>query len=85
MAMNPTIANVASASVLALGASGYVGAHLVPRLLQEGRRVRAAARGLEALRREGWRDAELVSADVLARTPCARRCAACRRSIFSCT
>jgi uncharacterized protein YbjT (DUF2867 family) len=51
--------------VLVLGASGYVGSHLVPRLLRAGVAVRAAARALDPLRRQGWEGVELVIADVL--------------------
>lgn len=51
--------------VLVLGASGYVGSHLVPRLLRAGVPVRAAARRLDPLRRQQWQDVELVAADVL--------------------
>lgn len=50
---------------LVLGASGYVGSHLVARLAAEGVRVRAAARSTAALEREGWTGVELVAADVL--------------------
>lgn len=50
---------------LVLGATGYVGSHLVPRLVAAGHAVRAAARGRDALARQGWNDVELVEADVL--------------------
>ncbi len=50
--------------VLVLGASGYVGSHLVPRLIERGYRVRASARNREVLAARGW-DCEVVAADVL--------------------
>lgn len=53
--------------VLVLGASGYVGSHLVPRLIAGGARVRAAARDRRVLESQGWDGAELVAADVLDR------------------
>ena len=51
--------------VLVFGASGYVGGHLVPRLLAAGRSVRAVARDAEALARPGWEEVERVAADAL--------------------
>ena len=50
---------------LVFGASGYIGGHLVPRLLAEGRSVRAVARNPQVLEGRGWTGAELVSADAL--------------------
>jgi uncharacterized protein YbjT (DUF2867 family) len=57
---------VAAALSLVFGASGYVGTHLVERLLQEGLPVRAAARNLKVLQAREWIGAELVQADALA-------------------
>lgn len=51
--------------VLILGASGYVGGHLAPRLASEGHQVRAAARRIDALRARGWGGVECVRADAL--------------------
>jgi uncharacterized protein YbjT (DUF2867 family) len=50
---------------LVLGASGYVGANLVPFLAADGRRVRAAARNVETLESRGWEGVELCAADAL--------------------
>ncbi|MGD8425844.1 MAG: NAD(P)H-binding protein, partial [Gammaproteobacteria bacterium] len=50
---------------LVFGASGYIGGHLVPRLLAEGRSVRAVARNPAVLEGRGWTGAELASADAL--------------------
>ena len=51
--------------VLVLGASGYIGANLVPRLVEHGYRVRAAARNPKVLEGRGWEQVERVAADVL--------------------
>lgn len=53
------------AAVLVFGASGYVGSHLVPRLIAEGRNVRAAARSIEALAARDWPGVACVQADAL--------------------
>lgn len=53
------------APILVFGASGYVGRHLVARLVAEGELVRAAARRVETMEAEGWPDVELVYADAL--------------------
>lgn len=50
---------------LVFGASGYVGTHLVPRLLANCLRVRAAARNIEVLAARGWQGVECVAADAL--------------------
>ena len=51
--------------ILILGASGYVGGHLAPRLALERFAVRAAARRIDALRARGWEGVETVQADAL--------------------
>ncbi len=52
-------------SVLVLGASGYIGTHLVPRLVARGYRVRAASRHRDALEARGWDGVEITEADAL--------------------
>ena len=54
-----------SAPVLVFGATGYVGAHLVPRLLREGCTVRASGRNRKVLDARDWPGVELVEADAL--------------------
>lgn len=51
--------------ILVVGASGYIGSNLVPRLLEHGHHVRAAARHREVIEARGWATVEAVAADVL--------------------
>ncbi len=51
--------------VLVFGATGYIGANLVPRLLSEGCVVRASGRNRKVLAARDWPGVELVEADAL--------------------
>jgi uncharacterized protein YbjT (DUF2867 family) len=51
--------------VLVFGASGYIGTHLVAKLAQLRRPVRASARNREVLEGRDWQGVELVEADAL--------------------
>jgi uncharacterized protein YbjT (DUF2867 family) len=53
------------ANILVLGASGYIGTHLVPELLLAGHRVRAVARHPDILRGRDWPGVECTKADAL--------------------
>jgi uncharacterized protein YbjT (DUF2867 family) len=54
-----------NARVLVFGATGYIGAHLVPRLLREGCAVRASGRNRKVLEARDWPGVEMVEADAL--------------------
>ncbi len=55
----------AGRKAVVVGASGYIGTNLVPRLLEEGWDVRATSRNTDVLAARGWHDVELAEADVL--------------------
>jgi uncharacterized protein YbjT (DUF2867 family) len=62
---------IKGAPVAVLGATGYVGSRLIPRLLDAGYPVRAVARNPDKLRSRSWAGhprAELVAADVFDRS-----------------
>lgn len=52
-------------TILVTGATGYIGGRLVPRLLQEDRRVRVLIRGRDKALSRPWSDqVEIVAGDV---------------------
>ena len=53
------------ANILVLGATGYVGTHLVPDLAARGHRVRASSRRRDTLEARRWAGVEIVAADAL--------------------
>jgi len=63
--MNTITSSSTPLRIAVVGASGYIGTNLVPRLVERGMRVRAVARSREVLAARGWPDVELAAADVL--------------------
>lgn len=71
--------------ILVTGATGYVGGRLVPLLLQNGYRVRAAARSLDKLWGRPWSslpDVELVTLDAMERESCVEAARGCRAAYY---
>ena len=50
--------------VLVLGASGYIGQNLIPKLLEEGHEVTAAARRVDWMLSQGWSDTRCIYVDL---------------------
>ena len=71
--------------ILVVGATGYLGQRLVPRLLASGYRVRALVRSVDRARAALPPFCELYPGDVLAAETLRRRCAGSRRWSTSCT
>ena len=56
---------VAGLRAVVIGASGYIGTNLVPRLLADGWTVRATSRNTEVLASREWDNVELMAVDIL--------------------
>lgn len=71
--------------VLVVGATGYVGGRLVPRLLDSGYRVRAMARSLDKMTARSWachKDVELFAGDVQDATVLSQAARGCRAAYY---
>ncbi|MEW5721713.1 MAG: SDR family oxidoreductase [Thermodesulfobacteriota bacterium] len=71
--------------VLVIGATGYVGGRLVPRLLQEGHRVRALARSRNKLAARSWSRhpmVELFAGNVLDQEALRKACHGCGAAFY---
>ena len=67
-------------TILVLGATGYVGGRLVPRLLEAGYRVRAASRSIQKLKSRTWANhpnVSLVAVDVTQENSLAQALSGC--------
>jgi len=74
-----------AAPILVVGATGYVGGRLVPKLLNAGYRVRALGRSLEKLAGRSWAghsSVELTAGDVMDLAALTRAAEGCRASYY---
>ncbi len=74
-----------NARILVIGATGYIGARLVPRLLSAGYLVRAVSRSLEKLQGCHWathKNVELMTVDVLDPVALAAACEGCQTAYY---
>lgn len=61
------------ATILVAGGTGYVGSRLIPKLVEEGHRVRVAARGVRSISKHRWAaDVEFVQGDLSDPRVCSR-------------
>ena len=68
---------MSSEKILVLGATGYIGGRLVPRLIAAGYSVRCLVRDLRKLAGRPWENVEIVEGDVLDRTSLQRAADGC--------
>ena len=70
--MAVVVASTSPSRVLVTGASGFVGTHLVPMLLQQSYQVRVVTRDLDHLQHHAWRSqVEVMAGDLFDATICA--------------